>query len=96
MTEPFIRFSDLCDLLTAAGCTVGVELSGTQHAIVVTAGGGRVLRARVEQDFDRTATVLVLSGALRQRWGARDVDHDGWAIRGEWPELETLAFERSA
>jgi hypothetical protein len=93
MTEPLVRFSDLCDLLTTAGCEVGVELRGDEHAVVVTDGGRRVLRAPVERDFDRTATLLVLSGALRQRWGARDSEHDGWVVRGSWPELEALASE---
>jgi hypothetical protein len=96
MTQPLLRFNDLCDLLTAAGCDVGIHLCDGAHAIVVTDGTDRVLRAPVERDFDHTVTVLALSGALRERWGAPDVDNDGWLIRGRWPELETIAFEAAA
>ena len=93
MTDPVVRFSDVYDLLITAGCEVGIELHGEKHVIVVTDGGRRVLRAPVERGFDDTATVVVLSGALRQRWGARDREHDGWVVRGEWPELQALASQ---
>lgn len=96
MTDPVVCFSDLYDLLTTAGCEVGVELHGDEHVVVVTDGGRRVLRAPVESGFDHTTTVLVLSGALRQRWGARDGEHDGWVVRGDWPELEALGFDTLA
>jgi hypothetical protein len=96
MTQPLLRFTDFCDLLITAGCDVGVELHDGEHTIIVTGGGRRFLRAPVERDFDQTATVLVLSGALRERWEVRDVDHHGWVVRGEWPELEALGLNALA
>ncbi|MDP9189735.1 MAG: hypothetical protein M3O25_10845, partial [Actinomycetota bacterium] len=67
-----------------------------RHSIVVTARSGRTLQAPVTGDFDRTAAVIVMSGALRHRCAMRDVDRDGWVVRGAWPELDALGLQFAA
>lgn len=90
---PTVRFAELVDRLEAVGLTVGVERHDRRHAItIVDPDSCRAIRIPVEGDFDRAATVLVLSGRLREMLGVTQ-PCGSWMrpprayVSGRWPEL---------
>jgi hypothetical protein len=89
-------FAKLHDKLSASGCEVGIALNGQRLTIVVAdPERGRALRFPVERDIDNACSVLVLSGALRERLARgrppSDIDSQAALARGSWPELVDLA-----
>jgi hypothetical protein len=79
-----IRFAELVERLEGAGLTVGLERREGRHAITVTDPDScRGIRLPVDGSFDRAATLLVLSGRLRETLGSSEGPH----VSGRWPEL---------
>jgi len=97
-----ITFSCLHDALRAAGLSVGVELDGQAHRIVITdPDAPRWIHFPVDGDFDRTANVLVLSAGLRERLTPQierlsEFAHGRTVVTGCWPELEALALSATS
>lgn len=92
---PTIRFAELVERLEAVGLTVGLERHASHHAIaIVDPGNCRAIRMPVDGDFDRAATLLVLSGRLRETLGIAHAAGSWTApgrpcVSGRWPELLT-------
>jgi hypothetical protein len=91
-----VAFTDFFDHLTAAGVDVRVELAASRHFIVlVDHTAARAIRYPVTQGFDRAATAIVMSGALREALLGRaahgiEPARGDVVVRGRWPELAAL------
>jgi hypothetical protein len=89
-----ISFGELVERLEDAGLTVGLERHDGGLAItVVDPDGCRAIRLPVRGCFDRAATLLVLSGRLREAGGPTHAvgswTATGTCVSGRWPELLT-------
>jgi len=89
---PAVAFGELVERLERAGLTVGLEDCAGRHVITVTDPDGcRSIRLPVHRGFDEAATLLVLSGRLREMLGtavaAAPSDPARPSVTGRWPEL---------
>ena len=90
---PVVFFAELVERLEGAGLTVGVERHAGGHVItVLDPDSCRSIRLPVDRGFDHAATLLVLSGRLREMLGAAvhavpSADPARAFVSGRWPEL---------
>jgi hypothetical protein len=90
---PVVAFAELVERLEAVGLTVGVERHGGRHVItIVDPDSCRSIRLPVHRGFDAAATLLVLSGRLREMLGTArraeaSADPGQPSVSGRWPEL---------
>ena len=90
---PVIAFAELVERLEGVGLSVGVERHAGRHVItVVDPGSCRSIRLPVYRGFDHAATLLVLSGRLREMLGMTRsaeacADPGMPSVSGRWPEL---------
>jgi hypothetical protein len=88
-----VPFADLIERLEGAGLVVGVEDHAGRHVItVVDPDHSRSIRLPVHRSFDEAATLLVLSGRLREMLGtgarsASAAEPVRASVTGRWPEL---------
>jgi hypothetical protein len=90
-----VSFAELVERLEGAGLRVGVEDHAGRHVIsVVDPAASRSIRLPVHRDFDHAATLLVMSGRLRELLGtaaraSAAADPARASVSGRWPELLT-------
>jgi hypothetical protein len=90
---PVVAFSELVERLEAVGLSVGVERHAGRHVItVLDPDSCRSIRLPVYRGFDDAATLLVLSGRLREMLGMTRpaeacADPGKPSVSGRWPEL---------